>query len=177
MTPSTLQTRARVTSALAMFALASCAHHGAAPVATAEEDLAFSDEYSAALAPPGGDFAAPASAPSCTSMSPDGALQRRALVEVVDQGLGVWLQGVRVKARVQQGKFGGWVIQSLHLANPCYARIDLRPGDVVTSINGRPIARDVQAYELWGTLKAAPAIEVEYERQGKPLRLRLDIVD
>jgi type II secretory pathway component PulC len=113
----------------------------------------------------------------CASLVAPGKVKRSAIVDVVDRGLGVWLQGVSVKADVRNGKFNGWRIQSLHLTNPCYANVDLQPGDIVTAVNGSNVAREGKAFEVFTALKTAPAIEVEYLREGKTNRLRFTIAD
>jgi len=113
----------------------------------------------------------------CVSLVSPGTVKRSAIVDVVDRGLGVWLQGVSVKADLRNGKFNGWRINSLHLTNPCYANVDLQPGDIVTSVNGSNVARENKAFEVFSALKTAPAIEVEYLREGKPNRLRFTIAD
>ncbi len=116
----------------------------------------------------------------CTSMTSENAVKRAAVAEVVDAGLGFWLQGVQVERVLEKRKFQGWRVQALHLTNPCYANVDLRPGDVVTAINGqgpKQLEKPDTAQVVFNSLKAAPAIEVSYVRDGQPRSLRIAIVE
>jgi type II secretory pathway component PulC len=74
------------------------------------------------------------------------------------------------------GKFHGFRIAALHGAG-FWTGIDLRPGDVVTSINGLPIERPEQAQVAFESLDVASELRVAYERQGQPRELVFAIVD
>jgi hypothetical protein len=114
----------------------------------------------------------------CTSFARPGVLKRKAVNQTLDAGLGRWLAGgVEVDAGKFEGRFRGWVIRRLYPDDPCYADVDLRPGDLVLRINGRPIERPEQASELWSALRSASAIVVEYVRDGQPHRLQLPIAN
>ena len=161
------------TAALAL--TSSCAHHPSPAEEGINAPMAPPSELAIAIVPQtGAEMRAP---DVCTSIADPGTVRRSAIVSVVDRGLGAWLQGVNIKAQVSKGKFGGWKIQTLHLANPCYASVDLRPGDVVTAVNGSSVAREVKAFDVFTALKTASVIEVDYLRDGKPAQLRFDIVD
>lgn len=115
----------------------------------------------------------------CASLVGEQKIKRAAVEEVVAAGLGQWLQGVQIERVLEGRRFKGWKIAALHLANPCYAAVDLRPGDVVTAINGKgpkPLERPESAQEIFASLKQAPAIEVNYLREGQPRVLRFEIV-
>lgn len=117
--------------------------------------------------------------PRCSALTADGQIRHTAVSKVVDGGLGRWLQGVRVERVLDKNRFQGWKVQVLHLANPCYATVDLRPGDVVTSINGsgpKKLERPESAQAVFNSLKQAKAIEVQYLRDGQPGTLRYTIV-
>lgn len=125
--------------------------------------------------------AAPPRSPTerCRSMVGTDAIKREAVSAVVAAGLGQWLQGVKVERVLEGRAFKGWKIQLLHLENPCYAAVDLRPGDVVTAINGqgpKPLERPESAMAVFNSLASAPAIEVTYLREGAPRKLRFEIV-
>jgi hypothetical protein len=65
----------------------------------------------------------------------------------------------------------------LELKGPRWAGIDLKPGDVVTAVNGFPIERPEQAQQAFLSLAVASELRVDYERDGQPRSLRLSIVD
>lgn len=116
----------------------------------------------------------------CESLVGEQRIKRVAVNEVVDAGLGRWLAGVQIDRVLEGRKFKGWRIGVLHLENPCYAAVDLRPGDVVTSINGqgpKHLERPETAQQVFLSLKKAPAIEVGYLREGKPQVLRFEIAE
>ena len=55
--------------------------------------------------------------------------------------------------------------------------LDLKPGDVVTRVNGHSIERPEQALKVWNGLRVASELFVEYERDGRARSLRWAIVD
>jgi type II secretory pathway component PulC len=95
---------------------------------------------------------------------------------VLQAGLGAYLQQVSIEAEFDQGRFLGFRILSLYPDDPRYASVDLRPGDVVTMINGLPIGRPDQASVAWDTLRTADELVVYYLRGGQPKTLRYSIV-
>jgi hypothetical protein len=103
------------------------------------------------------------------------ALQRADVERVIDAGLGRFLSHVTLEPRLSAGKFAGWSIVAL--APPeLWRGVDLRPGDVVTQINGMAIEREMQAFDAFQAVRQAPALEVSYLRQDQPRRLRLQII-
>jgi type II secretory pathway component PulC len=60
---------------------------------------------------------------------------------------------------------------------PAFASLDLRPGDTVTRINGKPIERPEQAAAVWEDLRTASNLVVDYRREGEVHALRFAIVD
>ena len=130
----------------------------------------------AAPAPPA-PSALPPPAPTCTMFVRPGVVGRAALVRLVDAGMPRWLQGVEGDRVLAKHRFQGWVIKSLHAADPCYREIDLRPGDVVQKVNGKFIEKPDQAFEVFELARTAPAIVVDYLRDGKPRQLSLAISD
>jgi type II secretory pathway component PulC len=99
------------------------------------------------------------------------------VARAVDAGLGRWLRGVDVVPFRPQGRFAGWRIRALHDGDACYRRVDLVPGDVVVRVNGKSVERPEEASDVFLELKTAPALEVEYLRDGAPRQLRLGIAD
>jgi type II secretory pathway component PulC len=97
---------------------------------------------------------------------------------VVRAGLGPWLHGgVVVDPAMDRKRFQGWIIRSLYPQDTCYQQVDLRPGDVVTKVNGKGIERPEQASEVFQALSSAPALVVEFVREGAPMKLTLPIAE
>jgi len=72
-------------------------------------------------------------------------------------------------------RFVGFRIAELR--GPRWRGIDLKPGDVVTAVNGFSIERPEQAQQAFLSLAVASELRVDYERDGQPRTLRLAIVD
>lgn len=106
-----------------------------------------------------------------------GVLRRAALVRVIEAGLPRWMQGVEGDRALANHRFQGWLIKSLYPGDPCYQEIDLRPGDVVQKVNGKSIEKPEQAFDVAESLRTAPAIVVEFLREGKPQRISITIAD
>ena len=106
-----------------------------------------------------------------------GAISRAALLPVLDGGLGRFLQNVETEPAFHKGTFVGFRIVSLFPGEPAFASLDLRPGDTVTRINGKPIERPEQAAAVWEDLRTASNLVVDYRRGGEEHALRFTIVD
>ncbi len=107
---------------------------------------------------------------------PRGALLRTDVNAAIDRGLGYFLQRVSVDPDVVDGKFQGFRI--VQLRPPDYWRgVDLKPGDIVTQVNGMSIERDIDAYQAFQALRAAPALKVSFLRGGSARELVMSIVD
>jgi hypothetical protein len=106
-----------------------------------------------------------------------GTIAREELLPVLDGGLGRFLQHVETEPAFHKGTFVGFRIVSLFPGEPAFASLDLRPGDTVTRINGKPIERPEQAAAVWETLRTASNLVVEYRRNGEKHALRFAIVD
>ena len=63
------------------------------------------------------------------------------------------------------------------LKGPGWEGSELRPGDVVTAVNGFSIERPEQAQQAFLSLAVASELRVDYERDAQPRTLRLTIVD
>ena len=108
----------------------------------------------------------------------DRTLRRSAVHGAVLQGLGAFLQRVELydqPVRVD-GKFHGFRIAALRDA-AFWAGVDLKPGDVVTAVNGYPIERPEQALIAFDSLERASQLRVTYEREGKARELVYAIID
>jgi type II secretory pathway component PulC len=105
------------------------------------------------------------------------AIRRSALEATLSAGPGAFLQSLTVDEHpvFLGGKFHGFRIAKLQ--GDAWAGVDLRPGDVVTRVNGFSIERPEQAAEAFYSLHVASELRVEYERDGEPRELRFGIVD
>lgn len=105
-------------------------------------------------------------------------LARSAVRALVALGLGAFLQRIELDERpvLAGGKFHGFRVAALH--DPSFWRdVDLRPGDVVTSINGFPIERPEQALNVFDSLDVASELRVVYERDGLSREIVYAIAD
>ncbi|HXX68637.1 MAG TPA: serine protease [Polyangiaceae bacterium] len=109
---------------------------------------------------------------------PDSTLSRAAVRAVLVQGLGAFLQRVELDDHpvVVGGKFHGFRIMALH-DRAFWRSVDLRPGDVVTSVNGFPIERPDQAATVFDSLDLASELRVAYEREGQPREIVYSIAE
>jgi len=152
---------ALVVPPLLPLASASCAAHvQAAPVAQAP---------AASAAPP------PTVA---VSTSPTHAVARSAVHAVVSEGLGMFLRRIDIDDQpvFVGGKFHGFRIAGLR--DPQFwSGVDLKPGDVVTSVNGFPIEHPEQAQTAFESLEVASELRVAVEREGQPREIIYPIVD
>jgi type II secretory pathway component PulC len=105
-------------------------------------------------------------------------LARSAVHDVVAQGPGAFLQHVELSDQpvFAGGKFHGFRIATLHDA-PFWQGVDLKPGDVVTGVNGFPIERPEQATTAFYSLEVSSELRVSYERDGQARELVYGIVD
>lgn len=103
------------------------------------------------------------------------SLSRRDVDRAVAAGLGYFLQRVSVEPEFAQGKFRGFRIVAL-TPREFWSGVDLAPGDVVTQVNGKSIEKDAEAYDVFQSLRGAPALRVAFARGGAPRELVLPIV-
>jgi type II secretion system protein C len=112
------------------------------------------------------------------SAAPEHAVARSAVHAVVSEGLGMFLRRIDLDDQpvFVGGKFHGFRIAGLR--DPKFwSGIDLKPGDVVTSVNGFPIERPEQAQTAFESLEVASELRVAVEREGQPRELIYPIVD
>jgi S1-C subfamily serine protease len=121
--------------------------------------------------------APPARAP-CAAFARPGVLRRSVVDRAVKAHLGAWLHGgVVVDPAMQKGRFRGWIVRSLYPDDPCYQQVDLRPGDLVLKVNGQGLERPEQASEVFESLSSAPALVVEFVRDGAPMKLTFQFAE
>ncbi len=107
---------------------------------------------------------------------PPGVVERPALVRFLDAGFPRFLQMVEVEPSLENGQFRGWTIVALHPPE-FWQGVDLKPGDVVTSVNGMPLERETEAFDAFQAMRGASRISVSYSRGGKPRSLELQVID
>jgi len=106
------------------------------------------------------------------------SLARSAVRAVVAAGLGAFLQHLDLEDQpvLAGGKFRGFRIAVLRDA-AFWNGVDLKPGDVVTGLNGFPIERPEQAQTAFDSLAVASELHVAYDRDGQPRELVYAISD
>ena len=110
--------------------------------------------------------------------APAGMIRRSDVRQALSAGLGTFLQRVSFDVDhpvFRDHKFVGFRITELK--GPGWTGIDLKPGDVVTAVNGFTIERPEQAQQAFLSLAVASELRVDYERDGQPRSLRLGITE
>jgi hypothetical protein len=118
--------------------------------------------------------AQPVSAGAQAPVAP-GTLPRSDVERVVDAGLGRFLAHVAIEPSLSAGKFVGWRIVGLSPPE-LWSDVDLKPGDVVSRVNGMSIEREMEAFDAFQAVRQAPVLEVTYLRQNQPRTLRFTII-
>ena len=110
---------------------------------------------------------------------PAGALRRSDVSRTVSAGLGAFLSRIALDDQPVRasGKFHGFRVAALRGDPALWRDVDLRPGDVVTRVNGMPIEHPEEALEVFKSLDVASELRVDLERDGAPRDLRFTIVD
>jgi type II secretory pathway component PulC len=103
------------------------------------------------------------------------SLRRSQVKRTIARGLGYFLQEVSVEDYpvMTGGKFHGFKIKAI----TGEWGVDLRPGDVVTHVNGMSIEHPEDADTALRSLEKAKALHVDFDREGQPRTLELPIVD
>ncbi len=117
-------------------------------------------------------------APPMESVSvPITHLEREDVVATVDAGLGRFLQKFEMEASLtERGEFAGFRIVRV-FDKAAFQGLGLGPGDIVTSVNQRPIERPTEAYEAFVSLRTAESLDIDYLRGGRLMRLSLPILE
>lgn len=120
---------------------------------------------------------------SAATPPPDGTATRAPIAQLkradvklaINKGLGVLLQNIMVEdyPAMKDGRFYGFRLKAL---SPAWA-VDLKPGDVIVRVNGQVIEHPEEADAALRSLEKAPALKIEYEREGRMRTLELPIVD
>jgi type II secretory pathway component PulC len=126
-------------------------------------------------APPPASTTPVASAPPPVEVS-EPVIQRAALDEVLDAGLGAFLGRVTTAPSLDGNHFVVFQLVALRDAD-LFAGVDLQPGDVIMSVNGQSIERPDDAFTAWTGLRVASEITIAVLRDGQRRDLRFPIVD
>jgi hypothetical protein len=119
--------------------------------------------------------AAPIPAPAAAGAAvPAGHLSRAEVERVLREGPPWILRRVPVEEVIHDpdGKFVGWRLMGLPAA---WASLDLRPGDVVTRVNGHPLETTDEAFDAWLLVAKSKELRVSYERAGATHEMVLPI--
>jgi hypothetical protein len=103
-------------------------------------------------------------------------IQRPALDEVLEAGLGAFLGRVTTEPCLEGSRFVGFRIAALRDVS-LFEGVDLQVGDVLVSVNGQPIERPEQAFTAWTSLRVASELSLGLLRDGERHDLRIPIVD
>lgn len=96
---------------------------------------------------------------------------RDALIEKGAVGLGA----VRIVPDVVAGKVVGMRVLGIPEASPL-AKMGVRVGDSISSINGFDITSPEGALEAFGRLRAAPSLELSLKRNGAPIVIQVEVL-
>jgi S1-C subfamily serine protease len=108
--------------------------------------------------------------------APPGALWRKDVDEVLEAGLGRFLQRAELRAQLHEGTFVGFRV--LELRPPAWWQgVDLVPGDVITQVNGMPIEQPTDAHAAFESLRKSDKLIVSYQRDGQPRELTYRIIE
>lgn len=134
------------------------------------------DEPVAAVPDPAAPTGEPAPDPTDDAPAGEVEVQRADLITVLDAGVGAFLGGVNIEPHFAGQRFDGWQVVSFWPDDQRFAAVDLRAGDIVREINGRPIQQPDQLFKVWTSLRKADEIVVTGSRGGTPLELRFHVV-
>jgi type II secretory pathway component PulC len=110
-----------------------------------------------------------------TSPLPPGAILRADLQAVLAAGPAALLQQVVTEPVRENGKFVGFRIAKFARSAPTV--IDLRPGDVILTVNGRKIERPENYFQVFEELQVASELRFKLLRDNEITTLRYPIVD
>ena len=105
-----------------------------------------------------------------------GTIERARLVATLDAGPGAFLRQFEINAKLAGDRFVGWELVQLlgPGTNPLYD-VDLQPGDVLLTINGKTIARPDQLQTVWEGLRTSNEVVAELWRGKTKLTLQFAV--
>lgn len=115
----------------------------------------------------------PAAPAAAATQSTLGRLDRQAVDVVLTEKGPQWVfQRVVPEEVFVEGKFVGWRIVSMPKE---WESLDIKPGDVVTRVNGLEIERPEDMWRVWTSVYVASELKIAYQREGKARELVLSI--
>ncbi len=99
-----------------------------------------------------------------------GSIARAKFDATLDAGAGAFLGTIDVSPHFVDGRFEGWLVEKYD--NPW---VDLLPGDIVQSVNGRHIETPGQVQALWLALRSTEEIRVAVLRGEAGFDLRFAV--
>lgn len=127
-------------------------------------------------APPPPPARAEAPPPPAPIVAEEGVIRRAVLDEVLEAGLGRFLQRVGTEPDLRDGRFVGFRVVELR-DEALFTGVDLSPGDTVVAVNGQGIERPEHAYTVWTGLRVASELSLVVLRGDERRELRFAIVD
>jgi hypothetical protein len=103
----------------------------------------------------------------------EGSLSREKVDRVLREGPGWLLDKVPVEEVITGGKFVGWRVRELPAE---WSGGDIKPGDVVTRVNGLTLERPDDYWAAWTTMTVASELKIDYLRGDMPKVLSMPIV-
>jgi hypothetical protein len=123
--------------------------------------------------PPPAPPPAAAAAPQAPAAPPGHLLRPDVDRVLVSQGPPWILRRVMMEEVLRgDGKFTGWRVVGLPEE---WKDIDVRPGDVVTRVNGLPLETPDEAWEAWKSVARLPALTLALTRDGTARQLVIPI--
>jgi hypothetical protein len=162
-----------VLPAMAALAAAACGPKVALPPASFDEEL---EPRRVSDVPPGDPLlvAERPVAPSGKGLR-TGTIARERLNAVLDAGPPSFLRQLEVTPKLSGDRFVGWeLVQLVDRQSPLFD-VDVAPGDVLLSVNGRQLSRPDQLQVLWDSLRAANEVTAQLWRGGGKLELAFAI--
>ncbi|MFO0679814.1 MAG: hypothetical protein U0169_25035 [Polyangiaceae bacterium] len=117
--------------------------------------------------------------PAVVEPSAPPTLKRSSLKRAAQAGPPVFLQKVELDDRpvFDAGKFHGLRLVALRGDRSFWSGVDLKPGDVVTKVNGVGVEHPEDMIRIFDTFATAKEVRVDYERNGSAKTLSLPVVD
>jgi hypothetical protein len=100
---------------------------------------------------------------------PDDTIFRDELVRATNNGSAAYLlRALQLEVYRPNGRFIGWRIGSTWPEDPslCTQRCDLQEGDIILTVNGRPVERPEQLSALLENLATMERLEIQMIRDG-----------
>ncbi len=174
------RTSGAVLPLLVALAQTSCASTTQTPKASASVSASMAE--TAKEDRPGSLVGDPSAGAASTDVAPVAGpvqIRRSAVKRAIQAGPPAFLQKVELDDRpvVAQGRFRGFRLNALRGDKSFWSGVDLKPGDVVTKVNGLPVERPEDMIRVFDSLKSAKEVRVDYEREGAAKTFAVPIVE